>query len=653
MPAGPYPLGLRRQGSTFLYSGVFRRATGCGIKLIKLLFKKDKWEVEKEEIISFDDSCRFGDIYSAQISGIDDDFNAYQVVADGKCFPDSSARRIYGLEKFGDFIPDSAIYSAIDDTASYDWKRDERPQIPFSQSFFYLVHVRGYTMQDKSVEAAKRGTFKGLISKIPYLKSLGVTTIELMPIAEQVSVLPKRFRRVGHAPGIVKSSVMFSDNGVLKAESASNSNKLNYWGFEKAYYYAPRSCYACKDSDPIVEFKEMVASFHKAGIEVIAQFFFTEDMYLQEVIDILRFWRIEYHLDGFHLKGKNLNSTVIAQEPLLADVKILDYGFDYGRIYNGCQIEPRKRNLCECRDDFLYTARHFLKGDDHILSDFLRISKEVGQDHANLHYISNYEGFCLADMVTYEHKHNEANGEGNADGPDDNETWNCGVEGKSRKKSIVSLRNKQIRNALALVFLSQGVPALYGGDEFGNSQDGNNNPYCQDNSIGWISWNQAAKNVDLTNYVKFLTEIRKKYSMIRSETPFRQIDYKACGYPDFSYHGSEAWRPDLSSYSHTIGMLYCGNYVQNDMDSASIYVAYNMHWEKKLFALPVLPKGCNWKLLMDTAGESFDKICYEVPAELKSQQEYLLQDRSICVFVSDGMPMPERKGRHGTEKSFF
>jgi glycogen operon protein len=269
------------------------------------------------------------------------------------------------------------------------------------------------------------------------------------------------------------------------------------------------------------------------------------------------------------------------------------------------------------------------------------------KENAFINYICDYEGFRLSDLVAYEHKHNEENGENNKDGTDNNLSWNCGIEGRTRKHNILELRQKQMKNILTMLFLSQGVPLLFSGDEFGSSQGGNNNPYCQDNETGWVDWKAFDKNKDLFDYVMFLVRLRFSHKMLHNATPFKLMDYISCGYPDISCHGKEAWRPDLSGYSHVLGMLYCGLYEKSE-DKPFIYVCYNMHWQKMEFALPKLPEGLKWTVLSDTdkdadvslqkasdvkktAEEKKDTTVFPTQAEadLRVQNE-----RSVRIYVS-------------------
>ena len=209
------------------------------------------------------------------------------------------------------------------------------------------------------------------------------------------------------------------------------------------------------------------------------------------------------------------------------------------------------------------------------------------------------------DLVSYDRKHNEANGEDNQDGTDYNCSWNCGTEGKSRRKNIQELRLQQMKNAVTLLFMSQGTPLLYGGDEFANTQEGNNNPYCQDNETAWIKWNMTASGRALLEYTKFMIGLRKAHRILHSKTLLRGIDTLSCGFPDISFHGREAWRPDTTQASRCMGIMYCGFYGAEGEteDECFFYIAVNMHWEVNCLGLPKLPKGKCWMFRASTGGD--------------------------------------------------
>jgi len=351
-----------------------------------------------------------------------------------------------------------------------------------------------------------------------------------------------------------------------------------------------------------------------------------------DILEVLRYWRLEYHVDGFHLKGVNIPLLMIAREPGFSDVKLLHYDFPMYQIYSE-KTMPAVRNLGYYRDDYMYAMRRFLKGDEDMVPTILALMRRQPREAGQINYVSNYFGFTLADMISYERKHNEDNGEDNRDGNDYNHTWNCGVEGKSRKKSVVSLRNKQIRNVLCMLMFSQGTPLIYMGDEFGNTQNGNNNPYCQDNDITWLNWKNKDQNRELYNYVKELIMLRKAHPVLHKPMELRLMDYISCGYPDLSYHATKAWQPDMTNVTRHIGVLYCGKYAKTSdgEDDLFFYVAMNMHWEPHDFALPKLPKGMEWCMLMDT--NEWD-IYTDNEKVLVNQQMEVVDSRSVKVFVS-------------------
>ena len=212
----------------------------------------------------------------------------------------------------------------------------------------------------------------------------------------------------------------------------------------------------------------------------------------------------------------------------------------------------------------------------------------------------------MMDLVSYDEKHNEENGEHNRDGSDDNQSWNCGAEGPTRKKQVLSLRKRQYENAISMLFLSQATPRLFMGDEFGNSQKGNNNPYCQDNEITWLDWKDQVKGKDLYEFTTKMIAFRKAHPILHQPRELRMADYISCGYPDLSYHGSEAWRPGTGRSDRQIGMMFCGKYaiIDRKREDDFIYVAFNMHWESRPLALPKLPKGMEWRLEFSTWEEA-------------------------------------------------
>ena len=636
----PYPLGCYIDyDRSLVVRAVFSDAQKCGITL----YPGESDAGASPLKIELPVSLKRGAIYSARISGIDNiaRYESYNYYADDECFCDPYAKHIHGLEVFGKDVPDSEIRAKLDNKADFktsshifDWGGDVSLQTPYEDSLIYLLHVRGFTKSPSSqVEASKRGTFSGIIEKIPYLKSLGVTAVELMPAYEMNEVedlYKKSDRRSISAPNNGGRQI-FSKDGSISSKNA-RSLRLNYWGYKKGYYFAPRTAYCENPFDAENEFKRFVKTMHENGIEVIMQFYFDDDENGTLIIDALRFWRCTYHVDGFHLKGSIIPHRLVTDEPLFTDVKIWYEWLDYGSIYKG-RI-PAERRFADYNDAFLFNVRRFLKSDDNTAQDFLKSMTSNSSDHGIINYLCNYEGFRLMDLVSYEHKHNEENGENNKDGSDNNLSWNCGIEGRTRKHDILTLRNKQIKNALTMLFLAQGTPMIFSGDEFGNSQGGNNNPYCQDNETGWVDWKAMERNPDILEYVRFLSGFRYSHRILHEKESFKLMDHISCGYPDFSCHGKEAWRPDLTGQSHLLGMLFCGLY---EKDEPFIYVTFNMHWTSQALALPKLPDGLKWELLKDT--DPRDIRIEVLRPRLRENNETevfteLMADRSVRIYVS-------------------
>lgn len=601
----PYPLGCYIDyDRTLVVRSVFGENKRRGITLYP-----EEGSSRKPLTIELSESMKRGNIYSARIRDIDDidEYVSYNYFADDEYFCDPYAKQFYGLETFGKNVPDSEIRAKLDNKASgktsghsFDWEKEQHSFIPYEDSFVYLLHVRGFTKSPSSgVSADKRGTFAGILEKIPYLKSLGVTAVELMPAYEMNEVEnPYKSSDKRSLKGLKDGAeAIYSKDGSISNKKAENL-KLNFWGYKRGYYFAPRTAYCADPSHAEDEFKQFVKTMHKNGLEVIMQFFFEDHENGTLIIDALRFWRCTYHVDGFHLKGSVLPLRLVTNEPLFTDVKIWYEYFDCGSIYEG-RI-PEVRLLADYNNAFLYNARRFLKSDDNSVNDFSRSMLANSSDHGIINYICNYEGFRLSDLVSYEHKHNEENGENNKDGTDDNLSWNCGIEGRTRKHDILKLRIKQMKNALTMLFFAQGTPMIFSGDEFGNSQGGNNNPYCQDNETGWVDWKAMDRNKELLDYFRFLSELRFSNRILHNREPFKMMDYISCGYPDVSCHGKEAWRPDMSGHSHLVGLLYCGLYEKEASSHDYIYVAFNMHWLPQGLALPKLPEGLKWEILSDT-----------------------------------------------------
>ena len=445
-------------------------------------------------------------------------------------------------------------------TDTFDWGKSQFPHLKKEDVIAYSLHVRGFTKHSSS-GVAHKGTFDGVTEKLPYLQKLGINQIHLMPVYE------------------------FDEN----------QRHVNYWGYGKAYFFAPKASYAA--GDPVNEMKSLVRQMHLAGIEVILEMPFTEGTTFSLILDCLRYWVMQYHVDGFIVNPYICNPDELAKDPVLAKSKIL-----------------------KKEDGFQNVMRRFLKGDEGMIRDV--ICQLKNQDTQLYNYIASHNGFTLCDVVSYDGKHNEANGENNLDGPDYNYSWNCGAEGNSRKKTVNELRKNQIFNAFFLLLFAQGMPCILSGDEFMNTQKGNNNAYCQDNLISWLDWNQLSRQEELYTFVCRLIALRKacmKQTAKKSEDTMGRS-----GIPQISYHGEDAWQMPAGRASRQLGVFYHEESTEKDF-----YIAYNMHWLSHSFALPSLPKGMEWVCIAGTKEGVLDEK-EAVPVKDKKVQ---LEERTIKVFV--------------------
>lgn len=578
---------------------------GESCKLV--LYRRGKTEPEK--VFEFSKNERMGNVWSMIIDeGVSDIIDCeYCYEVDGELVSDPYGKRFTGRDKWGDLEKSDMPIRALIETDSFDWEGDTPLEMPYEDMVVYRLHPRGFTNHVSS-KVHDRGTFSGIIEKIPYIKSLGVTAVELMPAAE--------FDEVIMQEGCEGNP--YGDN--------KPTGKINYWGYAKTLHFAPKQSY-CQSSDSSEEYKHLVKELHKSGLEVIQEMYFTGKEKPQYVLEAVRYWVMEYHLDGIHLVGFAPH-YLIGSDPYLSHTKI------WGISWENAPAN-KKRFLGEYNDGFMIDMRKLLKGDEDQMNNLIFRSKRNPSSYAVINYMANTNGFTLSDMLSYEMKHNEANGENNQDGNAYNYTWNCGVEGPTRRKKVVELRKKQLRNALVILFLSQGTPLLLAGDEFGNSQNGNNNAYCQDNEISWLNWNQKRSNKDTYEFVKFIIQFRKAHPVFHMTTEPRVMDYMACGHPDVSYHGVNAWRPEFENFRRQLGIMYCGEYAETEDKRPDDYffVSYNMHWEPHEFALPTLPKKMSWYLCINT-DDGINNGFYEGEKEkkVKNQKGYVVPARTIVVF---------------------
>lgn len=509
-----------------------------------------------------------GEVRFLAIEEIDPEKYEYNFQIDDEVYVDPYVKEVAGKEKFGASrsIQKHQVRGRLVSDA-YDWEDDQRLHLPWNEVIAYSLHVRGFTKHVSS-KVAHRGTFLGVMEKIPYLKELGINQIQCMPVYE------------------------FEECG---------KERINYWGYGKGFYFAPKQAYAAGKS-AVKELKDMVKACHREGIEVVLEMPFTPEISVDKALECLRYYMLEYHVDGFVVNPYSVSWEELNADPFLKDIKLM-----------------RKE------DGFQNIMRRFLKGDENMVNDVIWALRHNSAMDGKCNYITAQTGFTMWDLVSYDGKHNEANGERNLDGPDYNYSWNCGAEGASRKRSVLRLRKNQVKNAFALLMSAQGTPCLLAGDEFYNSQKGNNNTYCQDNEIGWVNWNKFHEEDDLYRYVKAMIVFRKSHLCLHQKEELKGMDRTACGMPDVSYHGENAWQVKAEVASRQLGVMYalCGE------EKEACFVAYNMHWLIHHYALPSPGKDRVWYLAADT-----ERGFLEQPVYLEEQKEIVLKERSISLLVS-------------------
>lgn len=520
---------------------------------------------EKSPCESFRMTDSVGEVRCLALEEIDSDLYEYNYEIDGVVTADPYVHALAGKTVWGQEadIKKHEVRGRLS-ACDYDWEDDKFPKLAYHETIAYSLHVRGFT-KDSASGIKHKGTFEGVIEKLPYIKELGVNQIHCMPVYE------------------------FEECGLYR----------NYWGYGAAYAFAPKNGYSAI-GDGEKSLKDMVKACHREGIEVVLEMPFDSSMSKILMIECLRYYMMEYHIDGFILNPSVAPVETVRQDPILKGTKI----------------------FCH-RVDFKNTMRRFLKGDEGTIPEVMYLLRHIAEDEGGFNAITEQSGFTLNDLVSYDGKHNEKNGENNRDGTDYNFSWNCGAEGPTRKKDVLALRKRQMKNAYFLTLLAQGMPCILAGDEFGNSQKGNNNVYCQDNPTGWINWKRMDKAVWLCDFVKKLIEIRKRYPVFCPEREMKGTDRTGCGMPDVSYHGESAWRAQSEVSSRQLGVFYSGLASGGE----DIYVAYNMHWLEHTFALPSLAKGKKWRLLISTDTQE------EEEAALKNQKSVELKARTIAVFV--------------------
>ena len=620
------PLGLSYSNNCFWFAVSLPQADSCNLVLFK------KGETMPAEVIPMDASA-FGVFTVGVVLPKRQGYTGYEYLyeTDGKTFCDPYAKKINGRDTFGEeaayvraevYVPERAGISS-------DYKRHASEDL-----ILYKLHVRGFTKSANS-GVKKKGTYAGLTEKIPYLKELGVNGVLLLPVTEfdeREEANKHNFRSVIGAP---KRSYAGQEDAKDRKTAIKTDEvpvKLNYWGYaSSAYYFAPKASYAANPAKTNEEFAQMVQAFHTAGIDVYLEMMFDYNCAMTYMADCLRHWVATYGVDGFHISNGVLPVNLVAKDAYLQKTTffVSDISDEIKEKYPG--------RFIEYRESFCMDMRRYLKGDEGLVPAFCHYMKNRRIGASRVHFMTDHNGFTLADLYSYDVRHNEANGERGLDGTEYNASWNCGEEGVTKKKKVLALRQKMFKNAMLTMLLSQGTPMLLAGDEFLRTKQGNNNAYCQDNEISWVDWALLKKNREFFEFTKNLITFRKEHPMFTLERTLKETDFISCGWPEVSEHGVNPWQVDPAAYNRLIALMYCGDYIRKSDRTYEdhFYLMYNMHWEEHEFELPKA-KDVTWKVVFDSSEKS------GMPEKgKKAVNSMLLEPR--CILVLQGIRKVPKK----------
>ena len=636
-------------GATAIPTGVnFTISSNQAYSCELLLFKRES--NTPYAVIPFPESYRIGNVWSMIVFDIDIEDFEYAYRFDGpfdekkglifdknKVILDPYAKAVTGQSVWGTHNP--GMYKARVVKNNFDWGRLTRKHKNMEDLVIYEMHVRGFTRDRSSDTGDKAGTFAGIMEKLPYLKDLGVNALELMPIFEFDETLDHRDfygRELVDYWGYNTVS-FFTPNTSYTSALEYNREGTELKELIKMCHENDIDVFLDVVFNHTAEGNEQGPVFSFKGIDNNIYYLLTPDGHYYNfsgcgntlncnhpivqnfILDCLRYWVTTYHIDGFRfdlasILGRNEDGSPmskppllqsLAYDPILGKVKLIAEAWDAGGLYQVGTF-PSWNRWAEWNGRYRDDMRSFLKGDQGKAFDAARrmmgspdlYIPEVRGHNASVNFLNCHDGFTLHDMYTYNVKHNEENNWNNTDGADDNRSWNCGIEGETSDAQINKLRRRMVRNAAAVLMMSRGTPMFFMGDEFGNSQGGNNNAYCQDNNIAWLNWKDLDSNRDLHDFFKSLIRFRMEHDCIR-----KNCGNDAFGFPGMSVHDTDAYRCDLFDYSHYIGIRFAGypgkfnkNYPQ------AVFVAVNAYWEDLDATLPALPEGSGytWALVADT-----------------------------------------------------
>ena len=575
---------------------------------VLVLYKKGSLIPERE--IPFPENPWMDGFYSMKLKIRSSEYE-YNIREGNILYTDPYASSLVNLAETDEHnIPDSAadkkamnphsLRGALE-SSFFNWKEDKLPELRYADALMYHLHVRQFTAGANS-GVRKKGTFAGLKEKLPYLKKLGVNQLCLMPVYEYDELVTDEDQPSAFLKGRELKNEAEKKKSAPTVQSTAREMRKDCWGYRGGAYFALKKSYSWGNS-PENEFKDLVRACHLDKMEVILNFFFPDSCSFAMIFDCLTFWSRMYHVDGFHVMARPQVCEELVRMPLFRHRKLICSWFDQGLKEQNAK--NYKCALAELNDGFMYDARGALRSEASMLGGFAFHLRNNDKNCAQINYITNHDGFTLNDLVSYEQKRNQDNGENNLDGSDYNMSWNCGIEGPTKKKSINELRIRQEKNALAMLLLSQGTPMLRAGDEHCNSQQGNNNPFCLDNEISWLDWNKNARAKEVQSFTEKMIAFRKNHPMLHQGRSLYCADMLSNGYPDISYHGSQAWYGNTDGAHRHLGIMLCGEYAS---EKGFLYIACNFDWEEREFALPVLPPEMKWVKTIDTSlKESFLK----------------------------------------------
>ena len=671
-------------GATPLQNGVNFTIHTCGGTSCELLLFHRAQE-EPFAVIPFPEAYKIGDVYSMIVYGLNIEEFEYAYRVDGPYRPekgllfdknnillDPYAKAVAGQRTWG--IRWDHNYHARVVRDRFDWGDTPQSKKELCDLIIYELHVRDFTHHPSS-GVRHRGTFSGLMEKIPYLKELGINAVELMPI--------------------------FEFDETMNSRTVDGKQLLECWGYNTVGFFAPNSSYAAANehNQEGTEFKTLIRELHANGIEVILDVVFNHtaegnekgktisfkgldnNIYYmltpdgnyynfsgcgntlncnhpvvqQLILECLRYWTINYRVDGFRfdlasILGRNEDGSpmnnppllrTLANDPILSNVKLIAEAWDAGGLYQVGSF-PASGRWAEWNGRYRDALRSFLKGECWNAWDAAWSISGSGDlyggfyDHNHNNYagynscvnfLTCHDGFTLYDLYSYNEKHNEANGWNNTDGADDNRSWNCGVEGDTDDPEVLALRHRMIRNACAVLMCSRGTPMFLSGDEFGNTKFGNNNSYCQDNITSWLDWRMLEKNKDLFEFFKFMIAFRKQHPVIH-----KQLPTSVCGMDPIHTHNVNADQTDIPRDARTFCVSFAGYDKEKGHDDL-IYIAVNTFWEDVTITLPDLHGRGAWHLNVNTYGDGNGKYCYPDEEAARIDRRFVMRPRSVAVFT--------------------